>query len=82
MNVRPSRHKTTEEAADELGLAREAGPRLPGRAAPPGPGLDKGLSGDTSGNRTDKCLKCYLYLDFHPLAPGTELTREFKEGTT
>lgn len=80
VNVRPSRHqlqahKNTEEAADNLGLAREQW--LQGEQ----PGLDKGLSGDTSADRTDKGLKCYLYLDFHPLALGKELSREFREGT-
>lgn len=44
-------------------------------------GLGKGLARDTSGNTTDKWLKCFLYLDFHPVALGKELTRDFKEGT-
>lgn len=70
--------QNTEEAAANPGLAREPGPRhLQGKRSD----LGKGLARDTSGNTTDKWLKCFLYLDFHPVALGKELTRDFKEGT-
>lgn len=92
VNVRSSRHqlqphKNTEETADNLGIPREQAHGCQGTLHLQGEqsGLDKGLSGDTSGNRTDKQMECLLYLDFHPLALGkavTELTREFKERTT